>query len=632
MALHRSSLQRHHPFTWALMYASMPPRALTARTSTTRPVGLGGGGMGTHAANEAKARDRLIGSVLQGRYHVQKRIGKGGMGVVYLAEHVLLGKKVAIKTLTEQAVDTPELVDRFHREARAAAAVGSEHIVDVTDMGQLDSGGHYIVLEYLDGVDLGWQVASGGPLSVGQALHLVGQLCDALSAVHAKGIVHRDLKPENLFLIKRGGADFLKVLDFGICRVREAAGGAERRLTATGAALGTPHFMAPEQAEGGRHVDHRADIYAIGGVLYFALTGEAPFDAPTLPKLFMRICQDPPPKLRRVRPEAPEIIEEVVYRALQKDPGARFQSCEELKSELAIFVNPAAATVRSDAAFNDGDAGTAISKDNVSSKDNASSKDIASFKDNVSSQDNATLPDPRSAPSTRSAPPIGNTLATARKRWAPGLAIGSCALAGVALLWWLVVIFIAPGKTARPSDTRNPAPADSTALPGMSAPGQTAHRAVRDQGISRTTPSTTFRIEPAAVPRAHRQPNSGQARGPAASLSRNGSAADEAKVRASQSSRSRTRRAHPAADNTGASVRSSAPGPSIVSSESPPLSEASKRAETSSPPAPTKRPHTSSQPESSDRPATSSSSSEGPNRKPHDDGYVPSQRGLKDVF
>ena len=279
----------------------------------------------------------LIGQVVEGRYRVDRLIGKGGMGVVYEAHHLLIRRKVALKVLTANAVFLPERAERFRREALAAAAVGSSHVVDVLDMGQLESGSPYIVLEHLDGVDLGYAVAVAERFGVSRAVHVLCQLCDALSAVHASGIVHRDLKPENVFLIVRDGQpDFAKVLDFGICKFLESAG---THLTETGETLGTPLFMAPEQVEGRRDVDHRADIYALGALLFFMLTGRAPFDAPSLPMLFVHICNEPPPKLRTLLEGVPGELDYVVQRALSKRPADRFGSCEEMKAALAPLVH-----------------------------------------------------------------------------------------------------------------------------------------------------------------------------------------------------------------------------------------------------------------------------------------------------
>jgi serine/threonine-protein kinase len=287
-------------------------------------------------------RDPLIGSVLHERYHVLRRIGRGGMGVVYLAEHVLIGRKYALKVLSEHATATEEMLARFHREAVAAAAVGSDHVVEVTDMGRLEDGTCFIVLEYLEGVELAGAVFSEGPFGADRAVNIACQLCDALTAVHEKGIVHRDLKPENLFLISRAGsADFLKVLDFGVCKLLEGAAdhtdSDQPALTRTNASLGTPQYMAPEQFQNSARVDHRADIHAVGAILYFMLTGKPPFDAPTLAQLFMRVCVEPPPALLAKRPDLPAGLDAVIRRALSKQPEDRFASSAALKHALLPF-------------------------------------------------------------------------------------------------------------------------------------------------------------------------------------------------------------------------------------------------------------------------------------------------------
>jgi serine/threonine protein kinase len=289
-------------------------------------------------ASKTAPRDPLIGQVLHDRYRVERRIGKGGMGIVYLAEHVLLRRKVALKTLSERAFASEEMIARFHREATAAAAVGNEHVVGVTDMGQLEDGSYFVVLEYLDGVELGHAVAERGPFSVPRAARMVTQLCDALTAVHNAGIVHRDLKPENLFLVERNGdPDFLKVLDFGVCKVLDVLRSGERALTDTGVSLGTPQFMAPEQIQDSATVDERTDIYAAGAILYFALTGRAAFEDSTLPRLLMRICSEPPPPIRLSRPELPLSLESVIARAMALDPAARFQTADALRDALEPF-------------------------------------------------------------------------------------------------------------------------------------------------------------------------------------------------------------------------------------------------------------------------------------------------------
>ena len=205
-------------------------------------------------------------------------------------------------------------------------------------MGQLDDGSYFVVLEYLDGVELAHAVAAEGSFPVRRAARVMMQLCEALTAVHAAGIVHRDLKPENLFLVERQGErDFLKVLDFGVCKVHDPERSGERPLTHTGVSLGTPQFMAPEQIESSATVDVRTDIYAAGAILYYALTGQAPFDEPTLPRLLLRICSEPPPLLRASRPELPVALEAVIARAMARLPEDRYQTSDELRAALEPF-------------------------------------------------------------------------------------------------------------------------------------------------------------------------------------------------------------------------------------------------------------------------------------------------------
>lgn len=192
--------------------------------------------------------DPLIGALLADRYRVLRKLGEGGMGRVYEAEHVAIRRKVAVKCLHASYASDAVAVERFHREAIAATSIGNEHIIDVLDMGSLPEGAPFMVLEYLDGRDLADLVESSGPLGIGRAIAIMCQVCEALEASHATGIVHRDLKPENIFRIRRsGGADFVKVLDFGISRFMD---GDHRRMTGTGVMMGTPLFMAPEQMEG----------------------------------------------------------------------------------------------------------------------------------------------------------------------------------------------------------------------------------------------------------------------------------------------------------------------------------------------------------------------------------------------
>ncbi|MBW2464204.1 MAG: serine/threonine protein kinase, partial [Deltaproteobacteria bacterium] len=222
-------------------------------------------------------QDPLLGRVIDGRYRIEKQIGEGGMGVVYLATHTVLGKKLALKILRGEMARDEETVKRFMQEAQAATSIGQQNIIDISDFGQLPDGTTYFVMEHLDGMPLTQLIRDGGSLPMADAIRIVRQIAAALGAAHQVGVVHRDLKPDNVFLIKRGGDPyFVKVLDFGIAKV----GGASSKLTKTGMVFGTPHYMAPEQAAG-QAVDRRTDVYALGVMMYEMFTGKVPFDADT---------------------------------------------------------------------------------------------------------------------------------------------------------------------------------------------------------------------------------------------------------------------------------------------------------------------------------------------------------------
>ncbi|MFO0683434.1 MAG: protein kinase [Sandaracinus sp.] len=296
------------------------------------------------------ATDPLLGATLGGRYRVTRRIAEGGMGAVYEAEQLALGRRVAIKVLHAHMASDEDIVRRFEREARATTAIGHPNIVEVVDFGTLESGARYLVLEYLDGRDLGRVLREGGPLSVGRAARLAMQIADGVGAAHAKGIVHRDLKPENAIVLGEGSAaERVKVVDFGISKIRDAAEGAGDARTRTGTALGTPYFMAPEQAQGKRDVDHRADVYALGVILFRLLTGHHPFDDASYPMLIVKICTEPAPELTTWRTDLPPELSALVARMLAKDPGQRPSSMEEVRAALAPMVGDTRAPMLTDA-------------------------------------------------------------------------------------------------------------------------------------------------------------------------------------------------------------------------------------------------------------------------------------------
>ena len=288
----------------------------------------------------SERRDPLIGATLRARYRVLEKLAEGGMGAVYRAERTEDQSPVAIKVLHAHLAKDGDIVERFRREALAASAIGDAHIVFVHELDELDDGsGVFMAMELLEGQDLGALVRELGPLPVKRTVHIAAQIGRALEAAHDKGIVHRDLKPENVFLVERDGdPDFVKLLDFGVSKLVRPIEGVEKpSATKTGTTLGTPHYMAPEQAQAQKGVDHRVDVYALGVMLFRMLTGEHPFDDETYPMLVLKICTEPPPPVRTWRGDVPEALQRVIERMLAKDPGDRFQTAEAAAVALDAF-------------------------------------------------------------------------------------------------------------------------------------------------------------------------------------------------------------------------------------------------------------------------------------------------------
>ncbi|HRI70904.1 MAG TPA: protein kinase [Polyangium sp.] len=272
------------------------------------------------------------GDIVLGKYRIEAVLGQGGMGVVVAARHVDLGQRYAIKFLLPTGLNHEESVARFLREARASARLQSEHVARVHDVGNMENGAPYMIMEYLEGRDLKAVVREQGPLPADLAMTYVAQVCDAIAEAHAAGIVHRDLKPANLFLVRRrNGAPCVKVLDFGISK---HIGGEEVDLTSTNATLGSPLYMSPEQISKSKTVDQRTDIWALGVILYELLTGTSPFRGGTALEVVSRILQEEPTPVRQLRPDVPERAEVVIARCLRKNRDERFQSVEELLTVL----------------------------------------------------------------------------------------------------------------------------------------------------------------------------------------------------------------------------------------------------------------------------------------------------------
>jgi eukaryotic-like serine/threonine-protein kinase len=312
-----------------------------APTSTPRGGAAAVGAVGAAPGSGSIPRpiaDPLIGTILADRYEIVRRIGEGGMGAVYEGRHIVLGRAVAVKVLLEKFLEKTELVARLLQEARMASAIGHENIVDVTDFGTTADGRSFVVMEFLEGEALAQLVIRDAPLAVDRCLRIARQVVSALGAAHEKGIVHRDVKPENVFLLRRGEQDFVKVVDFGVSKaVHTREEGAEMmRLTRTGMILGTPLYMSPEQARGGEDVDARADVWAVGVMLYECLTGEVPFRATNYLGVISQVLTQEVQPPSRLRPELgiPPAVESVVMRAMEKDRSRRYGSMAELERDI----------------------------------------------------------------------------------------------------------------------------------------------------------------------------------------------------------------------------------------------------------------------------------------------------------
>jgi serine/threonine protein kinase len=275
------------------------------------------------------------GAILAGKYRVERIIGQGGMGLVVEARHIALDERIALKFLLPEYAHHPEAAPRFMREARIAAKIKSEHVVRVSDVGTLDNGSPYMMMEFLDGDDLAKTLEKLGVFSIDDAIDYILQGCEAIAEAHQHGIVHRDLKPANLFLSKRpDGTPIVKVLDFGISKI---SGGGVDNLTKTTAAMGSALYMSPEQMQQTRAVDHRTDIYALGIALYELLAGKQPYYADTLPQLCAEILTGTPTPIRTIRPEITDDLAQVIEKAYARDKGQRHQSIADLVIALAPY-------------------------------------------------------------------------------------------------------------------------------------------------------------------------------------------------------------------------------------------------------------------------------------------------------
>jgi serine/threonine-protein kinase len=284
---------------------------------------------------QAAERDALLGTLLAGRYRIDALIGSGGMGAVYRAKHMHMRKAVAVKVLHKEMTAFPEVVARFEREAVAAGRIEHPHVVSASDFGKLEDGSFYLVLEFIEGQSLARLVSKVGALSPLRALRITRQIVEALQAAHAVGIVHRDLKPDNVMLVdKDGDPDFVKVLDFGIAKVKVEETVEQPALTQIGTVFGTPEYMSPEQARG-ELVDARADLYTVGVILFEMLSGHSPFKDDDLVVVLTRhLTADPPPLPSNIDP----MIRDLVLLLLKKNRDERVQSAAELIERIDVIL------------------------------------------------------------------------------------------------------------------------------------------------------------------------------------------------------------------------------------------------------------------------------------------------------
>jgi serine/threonine protein kinase len=360
-----------------------PPEVLgeAVERVATAPLGHADGVQSPVTPRPLEEGSRMVGALLSGRYQIKRLCGEGGMGRVYEAEHIEIGKRVAIKVLHPAYSRTPDLVERFRREARAASRIEHPNVVNVTDFGTTADGSLFFVMEYIEGIELGLLIHREGALATLRVLHIAEQMCEALQAAHEAGVIHRDLKPENILLLGLGGggrapqsgqsspgievreaSEFVKVLDFGIAKSAEVEEQPRRgkRLTRPGVAMGTPEYMAPEQAAG-FPADPRSDIYAVGSIMYEMLTGVAPYEGDNVMEVLHKKANDPPRSLAELRPGLPAALVALVERAMARSPEDRPQSMADMSYEIhnietALIMTPPPVTVPSAATSSRDDA------------------------------------------------------------------------------------------------------------------------------------------------------------------------------------------------------------------------------------------------------------------------------------
>jgi hypothetical protein len=280
-------------------------------------------------------QDPLLGAVLAETYIITSLLGEGGMGRVYLASHTRIdAKRFAVKVLNKEFAGHHEALERFKREAEAAALIAHPNVTGVHDVGQTPDGRPFLVSDFLEGEELAELLERESQLAVGEAVRIVRQICAGLGAAHARGVVHRDVKPENVFLVGPRATSIAKLLDFGVSRLSDSGG---KALTQAGVALGTPDYMSPEQARGKKTIDHRTDIYSTGVMLYGALTGVMPFERELPHDTLIALLTEAAPPLRDLEAAIPEQLDLIVQKAMAKEVNDRYQAIDHLYEALAPF-------------------------------------------------------------------------------------------------------------------------------------------------------------------------------------------------------------------------------------------------------------------------------------------------------